>query len=599
MNSEQHFQVDLRGIIDLLSDHLYSGPQVYIRELMQNAVDALTARRMNDPTFRDDQIRLEIIRPAQVGQPPTLIVTDNGIGLTEQEVHQFLATIGKSSKRDFRREDFIGQFGIGLLSGFVVCEEIVVITRSVRDGQPTLEWKGRADGTYSVRTLDHTVEPGTQVYLRAKPGCHEFLEADFVRKMARHFGRHLPVDIQVICGNQRERIHESPPWKPGTAGDALQRDDLLEYGQNVLDQQFLDAVPLRSDTGGVQGVAFILPHTSRLQSKRGHRVYLKNMLLSETVDNLLPDWAFFVKCVVNTTGLRPTANREGFYEDETLEIARSELGTCLKRYLMRLADHDRDRLNSIIALHHLPIKALAVDDDEFFELFIDWLPFETSLGEMALGDYRRQHSGIRYVRSRDQFRQISSVTAAQKLCIIDAAYTYDAELLEKLAALHPEVSVELVDVSELAQEFEDLTLDERESIFDFIKLANVVLQPFQCSVDIRRFRPDSLPALYTVNDEASFLRSVEQSKEGADDLWSGLLDNISQSQTNHAQALLCLNFRNPLIGRLSQLRNRELLKRAVEMLYVQSLLMGHYPLKPREMTLLNDGLLGLIEAAME
>lgn len=599
MSSDQHFQVDLRGIIDLLSDHLYSGPQVYVRELMQNAVDALTARRIADPDFHAERIQLEIVKAADISQPPTLIVTDNGIGLTEDEVHQFLATIGKSSKRDLSREDFIGQFGIGLLSGFVVSEEIVVITRSVKDGSPTLEWKGRSDGTYNIRQLNHDAEPGTQVFLRAKPGCFEFLEAEFVLNMARRFGGHLPMEIQVSCGDNHTVINETPPWRFENSSAAVRVDRCLEYGQAVFESRFLDAIPLHSETGGVEGVAFVLPTTSRLQSKRGHRVYLKEMLLSESVDNLLPDWTFFVKCVVNTTRLRPTADREGFYEDETLDTTREELGACLRRYLVHLADSDRDRLNQIISLHHLPIKALALDDDEFFELFIDWLPFETSLGEMPLGEYREQQDAVRFVRSRDQFRQISGVAAAQGLCIINAAYTYDADLIEKLAFLNPDQSIEEVDVSELAQGFQEISLEEREEIFDFINLANVILQKYRCHVEVRRFRPDSLPALYTLNEAASFLRSLEQSREVADELWSGVLDSVSGTPAAAANAQLCLNYVNPLIGRLSQVKNRDVIKRSVEMLYVQALLLGHYPLKPMEMALLNDGLLAMIEAGVD
>src|SRR5215475_10074523 len=86
------FHVDLRGLVDLLSHHLYSSPKVYLRELLQNAVDAVTARRATDPSA-PGRIRLEV-------DGAGLRVSDTGIGLTEADVHQFLATIGRSSKRD-------------------------------------------------------------------------------------------------------------------------------------------------------------------------------------------------------------------------------------------------------------------------------------------------------------------------------------------------------------------------------------------------------------------------------------------------------------------------------------------------------------------
>ena len=597
MTSPRNFQVDLRGIINLLSDHLYSGPQVYIRELLQNAVDAITARQHVEPEHHGS-IRFEVF-PASAKNPATLVVTDNGVGLTEDEVHQFLATIGQSSKRDpLRRADFIGQFGIGLLSAFVVCEEIVVITRSVRDGARTVEWKGRSDGTYAVRLLERDFEPGTQVFLRGKPGAAEYFEADFVRRTARHYGCHLPVPIQIQSGDDRALINEDPPWRGEYTSSEIARDRWLEYGRRVFETEFLDAIPLESQEGGVEGVAFVLPFEASLARRSTHRVYLKNMLLAEQVENLLPDWAFFVRCVVNATGLRPTANREAFYEDETLAATRDALGQCLRRYLLRLAQEDRRRLDAIIALHHLPMKALAAEDDEFYQLFVQWLPFETSLGRMTLTEFWQHESTVRYTRTVDEFRQIVSVATAQSIGIVNGGYTYDTELLEKLPQVFPDAQVERVDVSDLAESFEDLSLDERDEMFELLRVAELVLQPFRCAVDVKKFRPAELPALYTTNDASLFLRSIEQSRETADELWSGVLDSMQQIPAADAFARLCLNYNSDLIRRLAGVENRGLLRRAMEMLYVQALLLGHYPLKAQEMELLTSGLLGLIEHSL-
>jgi molecular chaperone HtpG len=169
------FQVDLRGMVDLLSHHLYSSPRVYIRELMQNAVDAITARRQLDP---------EAPASVRIRTSGTLTVTDTGIGLTEQEVHRFLATIGRSSKRDEdrliqARSDFVGQFGIGLLACFVVADEITVVTRSAREpGAPAVEWHGYSDGRYSISTLPSSAHDfGTTVTLVPRQGSEEWFGA--------------------------------------------------------------------------------------------------------------------------------------------------------------------------------------------------------------------------------------------------------------------------------------------------------------------------------------------------------------------------------------------------------------------------------------
>jgi molecular chaperone HtpG len=319
------------------------------------------------------------------------------------------------------------------------------------------------------------------------------------------------------------------------------------------------------------------------------------MLLSESAENLVPEWAFFVKCVVNANDLRPTASRESFYEDDKLEATRAALGRCLKDYLANLAKRDRKHLRRFIALHALSIRALAVRDDEFYRLFIDWLPFETSLGEMTLAEFRKKSDVLRYVPSVDQFRQIARVAAAQSLGVVNGGYVHDAELLAKYGEVFPERPVEVVDPASLTERFDELTLEEREEVFRLVKAADLVLQPFKCSAEVRKFRPAELPALYSTSSDAGFLRSVEQSKEVADALWSSVLGNLTGGREREVYAQLCFNYNNPLVRRLAALTNRALLQRSVQMLYVQALLLGHHPLNAREMALLNDGLLGLIE----
>jgi molecular chaperone HtpG len=454
-----------------------------------------------------------------------------------------------------------------------------------------VEWRGRPDGTYSLKTIDRDLAPGTQVFLTCKAGCEEHFNAETVAERAVHFGGLLPYPIRVVSGKGSRVVNENgAPWRHRAS-----RAELLDYGRRTFEVDFVDCIPLRSPVGAVDGVAFVLPFSPSLASKRTHRVYLKNMLLSEQAEGLVPEWAFFVKCVVNADDLRPTASRESFVEDDKLAATRAALGQCLRDYLVGLANADPKRLQQLIALHHLSIKALAAKDDAFYELFIHWLPFETTLGDMTLGEYRKENPEIRYVPHVDQFRQIARVAAAQGLCVVNGGYTYDAELLGKYGHVFPDVRVEAVDPATLTQSFEDLTLAEREEVFALVRAADLVLQPFRCGADVKKYLPAELPALYSAGADARFLRSVEQSKELSNALWSGILDGVAGQRGGDVYARLCFNYRNPLVHKLARVRSRPLLERAVQMLYVQSLLLGHHPLSSREMALLNDGLLGLIE----
>jgi molecular chaperone HtpG len=599
---DHRFQINLRGVIDLLSHHLYSSPGVYVRELLQNATDAIRARQLLEPGHTGS-VRLELIEK-QDGGPPTLLFTDDGIGLTEEEIHRFLATIGESSKREVlaeRRNDFIGQFGIGLLSCFMVCDELLVVTRSVKGEGRTMEWRGRHDGTYSVRPSEHPLEsPGTQVFLVARQDAAEYFTAERVQQLARHYGGLLPFPISLTASGITERINaEQAPWRRPYESASERREALLAYGHEVFGQDFIDCIPLKSTAGDVEGVAFVLPFSPHYNAKQKHRVYLKSMLLSESAENLLPDWAFFVKCVVNANELRPTASRESFYENETLAKARASLGQALRRYLTELAREEPRALQRLISLHGLSVKALALDDDDFYRLVIGWLPFETTLGVMTLVDYRRSYPTVRYVSSLDDFRQVARVAAAQGLCVVNAAYTYDTDLIEKLPRIFQDAQVESFSASELPQSFEELTLEEREAVFPLIKAAEQALQPFRCDVAVKKFRPKEVPTLYSSDAEGAFRRDAERAREESDELYASMMDSVLSGARSSDRPVLTFNYLNPVVTRLAGVPDRSLLKLSVEMLYVQALLLGHRPLSAQEMALLNKGLLGLIAARLD
>ena len=592
-----NFQVNLGSVIDLLSNHLYTGPQVYVRELLQNSTDAISARRQLDPHY-EGRVHIEVHAD---DAPPTLVVTDNGIGLTEDEVHQFLATIGGTSKRAdllARRTDFIGQFGIGLLSCFLVSDEIVVHTRSAHAGAHAFEWRGRADGTYTLAQATAEVAVGTRVALSARRGSESFFEAAEVERLARHYGGLLPYAVTFSAGGAGITLNErQPPWCAEFVDGAAERAAYLEYGRELFGAEFLDYVPLRARAGDVVGVAFVLPYAPNLATKRTHRVYLKHMLVSEQAEGLLPDWAFFVKCVVNADDLRPTASREALYEDESLAAARAELGRCLRDYLIDLAAHDTERLRQLIRLHHLSLKALAVEDDELFRLFIDWLPFETNMGDLSMGDYRAEHQTIHYANNLDQFRQLSSVAAAQDICVINAVYAYDQQLIHKLTDLDPTLRIRRLDADSLTYDFAHLTSDEDARVADVLAAARAVVREFNCVPEVRRFAPASLPVLYVADADGAFYRAVEMSKEVAGALWSSVLDELTAAREREAR--LCFNYDNALVYKVTRLEDEGLRRLVIQALYLQALLLGHRPLRATELRLLNESFAGLIAWGVE
>ena len=269
----------------------------------------------------------------------TLRVHDTGIGLTEAQVHELLATIGRCSKRDelgFARHEFLGQFGIGLLSCFLVADEIEVLTRAA--GAPTVRWIGlrRRPVRGQPRRPSSGPAQGTTVTLRAAPRRRAVARpAPTVTELATLYGSLLP----VTDPRRRRRLDHGRTAAVAGAPDRRPRP-LRDYAREHVGLDPFDMVELNVPEAGLTGVAFVLPMPANPAARAGHRVYLKRMLLAESADGLLPDWAFFARCVVDATELRPTASREALYEDGLLESVREALGDQLRGWLVRLAARD-------------------------------------------------------------------------------------------------------------------------------------------------------------------------------------------------------------------------------------------------------------------
>jgi molecular chaperone HtpG len=175
--TEKHrFSLHLPGLLKVLAEHLYSSKKVGIRELLQNAHDSCVRRRIEEADLHDrPRIDLAIDPPRR-----TLVIRDNGCGLTEEEIGSYLATIGRGYTRELRERlalsspqeasELIGQFGLGFLSAFLLAGEVTVVTRSYQGG-PALRWHCGGDEYYEMAPAGEDVEVGTTVELRVKPAA--------------------------------------------------------------------------------------------------------------------------------------------------------------------------------------------------------------------------------------------------------------------------------------------------------------------------------------------------------------------------------------------------------------------------------------------
>ena len=589
MQNDFKFKVNLGGMIDILSNHLYSSPDVFVRELMQNGVDAISARQTADKQFLENGGLITV----EIDEGKTIRFTDNGTGLTEEEIHRFLAVIGQSSKRDIEEgminADYIGRFGIGLLSCFMVTDEILIRTRSFRQPNSCIEWHGRPDGTYTIRPALRECEIGTEIVIRAKQGAEDYFTEERVSELILYYGLPLPFPVCIKKGEKLTRINTLPAVSGST------KESVMQLGTALFGENFIDFIPLESKSGLFSGAAYILPYSVAANSEQKHRIYLKNMLLTEDGKSILPKWAFFVRCFFNTAKLRPTASREDFYDDDNLKTARKELGECISKYLMRISRTNPPLLKRIVTIHSLAVKSIAAEDDELFDVFMPHLTFETSLGELTGSEIRSFAGRISYTPELDRFRQLSSRYRAQGELLVNAGYVYETALIRKLSEKNAFADIKEVEDSDIEGILSEPEGVDRDVVRRFEQAANDAVSDDEIMCSLKSFSPEQLPALFVTDENARILRDIKRSKAAGLDIFSEMLDAFSEEFEGLGHSTLYFNANNPLVKKLISTDREEKLKAAAAVLYVQSLLSGGHPVKTKEMELLNNGLLMLLD----
>jgi molecular chaperone HtpG len=609
---ERAFQVDLRGVVDLLSHHLYSSPRVFARELLQNAADALTARTAG---AADTDARVVLI-PSDVAADGRLHCIDSGVGLTPDDVERFLATIGSSSKRDdlgFARTDLLGQFGIGLLSCFLVCDEIEVVSRSAQGGHP-VRWFGRSDGTYSVEelrdaglpdvvaTLGPGLDPreltgpagatpgcGTWVSLAPRPGSAEWTTSQQLLALATEFGQMLPWDIRVArpAPLPPVRVTVVPPWQD--------RNPNRTEVETLLGVSALALLPISVPEAGLRGLAAVVGQPTAPTTQQAHRVYVKGMLVGRTVDSLVPEWAFFVRCLVNSDQLRLTASRESLYEDDLLEHVRESIGEQVRRWMFRTAEVDPRRFEAFCDLHALAVKSVASTDDDLLRAVLPWLRFETTLGPMTLPEVSARSGVIRYAGSVEEYRQIAAVAGAQGVGVVNAGYAFDTALIGRVAGLDDQLLVEAIVPGDLDAHVRTVPENVALALRPFLTAAREVLDHLDVDVELREFAPVTLPALVLDDREARHRRASREAAQ-SDDVWGQLLASLDDGSNGRRRLLL--NHRNTVVHRITRITDRGLLGVAVEALYCQALLTGQHPMGPAENVVLQRSFVAMLDRAV-
>ena len=363
------FQAEVKQLLQLMIHSLYSNKEIFLRELISNASDAADKLRFeainNDALFEGDSelsIQVDFDKEAR-----TISISDNGIGLSQQEAIEHLGTIAKSGTKEFfsrlsgdQQKDaaLIGQFGVGFYSGFIVADKITVESR--RAGLPAeqgMRWESAGEGEFSIETI-HQSKRGTRITLHLREGEDELLSARQLRSIIRKYSDHISLPIRMqkeewdeekkatVLRDELETVNQASALWARSKSDVSQEQYIEFYKHVSHDYQdpltwTHNRVEGRSEYTQLLYIPAQAPFDMWDRNKRGGiKLYVKRVFIMEDAEQLMPVYLRFVKGVIDTSDLPLNVSREILQESRDVKVIREGSTKRVLGMLEELANAD-------------------------------------------------------------------------------------------------------------------------------------------------------------------------------------------------------------------------------------------------------------------
>ncbi len=340
------FQTEVKQLLHLMIHSLYSNKEIFLRELISNGSDACDKLRFealgNDALYEgvsDMRIRITHDKDAR-----TLTVSDNGIGMTRDEVADNIGTIAKSGTRQFfesltgdqaRDAQLIGQFGVGFYSAFIVADRVTLITRKA--GLPAdqgVRWVSTGDGSYTLETMEKSGH-GTEVVLHLREGEDEFLDGFRLRSIIHKYSDHIPLPIEMPTEGEEAKAGEFEAVNKASALWTRPRKDIddeeyKEFYKHVA-HDFGDPLKwVHSHVEGSQSYKslFYIPARAPFDlydrdNRHGIKLYVRRVFIMDDAEQLMPYYLRFVRGLVDSDDLPLNVSREILQHNKLIDTMRS------------------------------------------------------------------------------------------------------------------------------------------------------------------------------------------------------------------------------------------------------------------------------------
>jgi molecular chaperone HtpG len=603
------FRAEIRKLLDIITHSIYTNREIFLRELVSNASDALDKLRFEtnrgttvaDP---DEPLEIRITTDKDGGR---LTIADTGCGMTRDEMVDNLGTIAKSGTEAFMRSvadnkdaasNLIGRFGVGFYSVFMVAEKVIVTSRSLTPGATPARWISDGSGSFAIEDAEGEVPRGTTIEIVLKDATKEYADPQRVKDVLRTHSNFISFPI-LVDGEKTNTI--AALWRESKF--SVTPDQYKEFYQFLTydTEEPLATIHVSVDAP-VQFTALLFipkhgpgPMAFRDTMHNGLDLYVRRVLISKEVKELIPEYLGFVRGVVDTEDLPLNISRETLQENVVLRKIQSVLVKQVLEKLKALAKEDPEKYGEFFKQHAQPFK-LGYADYPNREAFAELVRFDSSTiaadaNFTSLSDY--------VTRARDGQKSIYYLSGPSRAALdlnphleifrakgLEVLYLYepvDEFIMDSIRTYKdlPLKSAELAEPSELEAfegsvakpETPELSKDEETSFDDFLKKIKEILGDRITEARLSTRLTQSPSCL--VSPDEHMTSSMQK------------IMRLVTKDTSIPKKALEINRDHALIRNLLAIYRRDavdpFIGRAVEQLYDSALLLDGYLADPHQM----------------
>ena len=364
------FQSEVKQLLQLMIHSLYSNKEIFLRELISNASDAadkLRFKALSNPALYegDGDLRVRVSFDADKG---TITISDNGIGMTREQVIDHLGTIAKSGTKEFltalgqdqaKNSQLIGQFGVGFYSAFIVADKVTVKTRAAGEATDKgVLWESAGEGEYSVADIEKKSR-GTDVILHLREDEKEFLNEWRLREIIGKYSDHIGLPVEMLtkeyddegkeCGEKWEKINKSDALWTRSKND-VSDEEYKEFYKH-LSHDFADPVTwAHNKVEGNQAYTSLLYVPAKApwdlfnrEHKHGLKLYVQRVFIMDDAEQFMPNYLRFMRGLIDSNDLPLNVSREILQDNKITAALRKALTKRSLQMLEKLAKDDAEK----------------------------------------------------------------------------------------------------------------------------------------------------------------------------------------------------------------------------------------------------------------